>query len=313
MELDTTFWLALLQIIYVNIILSGDNAVVIALACRALPEKQQKWGIALGAGAAVVLRVIFTVFIVYLLTVPYLKIVGGLLLFWVGYKLLMPQDENEEVDAASNLWGAVRIVLIADAVMSLDNVIAVAAAAKGNYVLLVIGLLISVPLVVYGATLLIKLINRWPVIVPGGAALIGYIGAEIMIGDPAVADWIDTNMHWAHFGLPLIGAVGLVMVGRMVAPPPTPEFSEEAATIAEEAAGAATIVAIPVILRLVLIFASAYGYTIGERAFENGDAVGMTAILAELRPLLAAVVAVIVGEAVTWAMRRLRGPVTQSH
>jgi YjbE family integral membrane protein len=304
MELDTQFWLALLQIIYVNIILSGDNAVVIALACRALPEKQQKWGIGLGAGCAVVLRVIFTIFIVFLLTVPYLKIVGGLLLFWVGYKLLMPQEESEEVDAAASLWGAVRIVLIADAVMSLDNVIAVAAAAKGNYVLLVIGLLISVPLVVYGATLLIKLINRWPVIVPGGAALIGYIGAEIMIGDPAVADWIDMNMQWAHFGLPLIGAVGLVMVGRLVAPPATPELGDEAVQIAEEAAGAATIAAIPLLFRLVLVFASAYGYSIGEHAAEGGEAAGFAPILAELRPLLSAVIAVVVGEAVTWVMRR---------
>src|SRR5215471_9298624 len=138
MELDAHFWLALLQIIGINIILSGDNAVVIALACRALPPGQQKWGIILGAGAAVVLRIIFTIFIVYLMTIPYLKIAGGLLLFWIGYKLMMPQEEGDEVDAATSLWHAVRIVMIADAVMSLDNVIAVAAAAKGDILLLVI-------------------------------------------------------------------------------------------------------------------------------------------------------------------------------
>src|SRR4051812_6764469 len=132
MELDSHFWLRLLEIIYVNIILSGDNAVVIALACRGLPKEQQKWGVMLGAGAAVVLRIIFTIFIAYLLTIPYLKLAGGILLFYIGYKLMMPQDEGEDVDAASNLLHAVRIILIADAVMSLDNVIAVAATANGN-------------------------------------------------------------------------------------------------------------------------------------------------------------------------------------
>ena len=141
MEFDAAFWVALLKIIGVNIILSGDNAVVIALACRGLPPKQQKWGVALGAGAAVLLRVIFTIFIAYLLTVPYLKIVGGLLLFWVGYKLMLGDEGGEDVDAGSNLWNAVKIVVIADAVMSLDNAIAIAAAAHGNTTLIVLGLL----------------------------------------------------------------------------------------------------------------------------------------------------------------------------
>jgi YjbE family integral membrane protein len=307
MELDAQFWLSLLQIIYVNIILSGDNAVVIALACRALPPHQQKWGIILGAGAAVLLRIIFTVFIVFLLTVPYLKIVGGILLFWVGYKLMMPQDEGDDVEAAQGLMRAVWVILVADAVMSLDNVIAVAAAAKGNYVLLIIGLLISVPLVVYGATLLIKLIDRFPVIVPGGAALIGYIGAEIMIGDLVWKDWIDANLHWAHFLLPLIGAVTIVMVGRMVAPSPAHGVKEEATLVAEEVAGAAAFAAVPLLLRVIAVLASAYGYSLGE----TGGVDGMAAILAELRPLLAAVIAVVVGEAVTWAMTRSAKPATR--
>jgi YjbE family integral membrane protein len=319
-EFDAAFWLALLQIIGINIILSGDNAVVIALACRSLPPKQQKWGIILGAGAAVVLRVIFTIFIVYLLTVPYLKFIGGILLFWIGYKLMMPQDDHGEVESGANLWAAVRIVLIADAVMSLDNVIAVAAAAKGSVLLLVIGLIISVPLVVYGATLLITLINRWPVIIPGGAALIGYIGAEVMITDPALEPWIEANMHWLHNWGPLLGAVGIVAVGRFVAPPPAPSV----ATVAGEAAGAAALagagLGIAILGRIlvtrapliVATIASALGYNVGvEGTAEVPDPFGHT--MFAIRPIFAAVIAILIGELVGWAARRMRGSPATSH
>lgn len=316
MELDAQFWLALLQIIGVNIILSGDNAVVIALACRNLPPKQQKWGIILGAGAAVVLRIIFTIFIVYLMTVPYLKFIGGLLLFWIGYKLMMPQDDHGEVDAGSNLMAAVRIVLIADAVMSLDNVIAVAAAAKGSYVLLIIGLVISVPLVVYGATLLINLINRWPIIIPGGAALIGYIGAEVMITDLAIEPWIEANAHWLHDWGPLLGAVAIVAVGRFIAPPPAPS----AATVAGEAAGAAAIAgaAVPgriLVSRAPLLVAtgvSALGYNAGFHGGE-ADPGAMVTTMLSIRPVFAAVIAVLIGELFGWLGRRARGAPVTSH
>jgi len=319
-ELDAAFWLALVQIIGINIILSGDNAVVIALACRNLPPQQQKWGIILGAGAAVVLRVIFTIFIVYLMTVPYLKFVGGLLLFWIGYKLLMPQDDHGQVDAGANLWAAVRIVLIADAVMSLDNVLAVAAAAKGSISLLIIGLVISVPLVVYGATLLIALINRWPVIIPGGAALIGYIGAEVMITDHAIEPWINANMHWLHDWGPLLGAVGLVALGRFVAPAPAPSAS----TVAGEAAGAAAVAGAAVGLQLlargvltrapllVASAASALGYNAGLDN-SGGDPSAMVQTLFAIRPVFAAVIAVLVGEMVGWLARRMRGEQAASH
>jgi YjbE family integral membrane protein len=319
-ELDAAFWLALVQIIGINIILSGDNAVVIALACRNLPPQQQKWGIILGAGAAVVLRVIFTIFIVYLMTVPYLKFVGGLLLFWIGYKLLMPQDDHGQVDAGANLWAAVRIVLIADAVMSLDNVLAVAAAAKGSISLLIIGLVISVPLVVYGATLLITLINRWPVIIPGGAALIGYIGAEVMITDLAIEPWIEANAHWLHDWGPLLGAVGLVAVGRFVAPPPAPS----AGTVAGEAAGAAAVAGAAVGLQLlarilvtrapliVASGASALGYNAGFDT-SAGDPSAMVQTMFAVRPVFAAVIAVLVGEMVGWLARRMRGEPAASH
>ena len=213
--LNADFLISLLEIIGVNIILSGDNAVVIALACRSLPKRQQRWGIALGSAAAVVLRIVFTVFVVYLMTVPYLKLVGGALLFWIGYQVLQPGDDESNVNAADHIFGAVRTVLIADAVMSLDNVIAIAAAAHGNHLLLVLGLIISVPMVVYGATLLIKAIERFPVIVYFGAGLIGYIGGEVAIGDPAVAPWLDSHAHWSHIAAPLAGAALVLAIGFM--------------------------------------------------------------------------------------------------
>jgi YjbE family integral membrane protein len=314
MELDAQFWLALLQIIGINIILSGDNAVVIALACRSLPPKQQKWGIILGAGAAVVLRVIFTIFIVYLLTIPYLKVIGGLLLFWIGYKLMLPQDSHDDVDEASNLWAAVRIVLIADAVMSLDNVIAVAAAAKGSVALLVIGLAISVPLVVYGATLLITLINRWPVIVPGGAALIGYIGGEVVITDPAIEPWIHHHAPWMHDVVPLLGAVAVVLVGRVIAPGPAPA----AGVIAKEAVGAAALAGVRLAFQIagrivvarapmiVAFVASLFGYSIAEPNVEGHEVDATLSVLHAVRPIFAAAIAVAIGEVVAWLVRRAR-------
>jgi YjbE family integral membrane protein len=310
---EPQFWLALLQIIGVNIILSGDNAVVIALACRALPPKQQKFGVMLGAGAAVVLRIIFTVFIVWLLSIPYLKLVGGLALFWIGYKLLMPQDESDDVGAASTLLAAVRIVVIADAIMSLDNVIAVAAAAKGDYVLLVLGLLISVPLVVYGATLLIMLINRYPVIVPGGAALIGYIGGEVVITDPAFEAWVAAHAEWLHDVAPLVGAIAVVLVGRIVAPAPLPA----AGVVAEEALGAAVLaggrLALQIIGRVLVARApmivafvlSLFGYSMGQEASGAAESVDVSqAVLHGVRPIFAAVIAIVLGEIVGRFVRR---------
>jgi YjbE family integral membrane protein len=227
MLLEPVFWTALLKIIGVNIILSGDNAVVIALACRSLPPRQQKLGIIFGAGAAVVLRIIFTIFIVMLLEIPYLKVAGGVLLLWIGYKLMQPEDEGDkDVNAASNLWAAVWTVLIADAVMSLDNVIAVAAAADaytgasgetGKYTLLMLGLLISIPLVVYGATLMLKLIGRFPIIVVLGAALIGWVAGEVIVTDPVWKDWVDENAHWLHWVAPALGAAAVIGIGKMFA------------------------------------------------------------------------------------------------
>jgi YjbE family integral membrane protein len=217
MTIDSAFLIGLIQIIGIDILLSGDNAVVIALACRSLPKKQQKWGIVFGTGAAVLLRIIFTVFVTALMEVPYLKMTGGLLLFWVAYHLLKPEDESKpDIKAAGSLLGAVRTIVVADAVMALDNVVAIAAAAKGNYFLLIFGLAASIPLVVFGATVLIRLIERFPIIVTMGAALIGFIAGEVIIKDPAIADWVDTHAHWLHYGAPAGGALLVVAAGRLM-------------------------------------------------------------------------------------------------
>jgi YjbE family integral membrane protein len=183
------FWIGLLKIIGVNIILSGDNAVVIALAARSLPARQQKAAVLWGSGAAVVMRIILTIFAVALLTLPWLKLVGSLLLFWIGIKLLVPEEDNENVDASDNLVAAIKTILIADLVMSIDNVIAVAAAAQGSYLLLILGLAISIPLVIFGSTLLLKLMERWPVIITIGGALLGFVAGEMLVTDPVVIDW----------------------------------------------------------------------------------------------------------------------------
>jgi len=209
------FWIGLLKIIGVNIVLSGDNAVVIALAARSLPPKQQKQAIFWGAGAAVVLRIVLTMFAVALLMLSWLKIVGGLLLFWIGIKLLVPEDGDDNVSASDNLMVAIRTILIADLVMSVDNVIAVAAAAGGSMTLLILGLAISIPLVVFGATLLVHLMERYPVIITVGAALIGLVAGEMLVTDPALKDWLmGAGVQFDGNGTPYVAGLGLeIMCG----------------------------------------------------------------------------------------------------
>ena len=215
---DTAFWVALLQIIGVNIVLSGDNAVVIALAARSLPPRQQKAAVFWGSGAAVVMRIVLTIIAVEMLKWPYLKLVGAVLLLWIAVKLLLPEDGGEDGIAASgSMAAAIKTILIADLVMSLDNVIAVAAAAKGSMILLVLGLAISIPLVIFGSTLLLKLMNRYPVIITIGAGLLGWVAGEMAITDPLVKEWINTNMAWLHWVAPAAGAVFVVLLGRMLA------------------------------------------------------------------------------------------------
>ena len=188
---STAFWLALGQIIWINILLSGDNAVVIALAARTLPPKQQKQAIFIGSGAAIVMRIALTLVAAQLLELPWLKLIGAVLLIYIGVTLLLPEHEGDGSDkgGGGGMVAAVRTILIADLVMSLDNVIAVAAAAKGSTTLLIIGLAMSIPLVIFGSTLLIKVIERFPFIVWLGAALLGFIAGEIVVQDPALKDW----------------------------------------------------------------------------------------------------------------------------
>jgi YjbE family integral membrane protein len=214
------FWKALLEIIIVNILLSGDNAVVIALAARSLPRKQQNMAILLGSAAAIVLRVILTIFAVALLQYPYLKLIGAGLLIWIGAKMLLPEGgEDEHAAAKSGLWGAVQTILIADLVMSLDNVIAVAAAAEtgppeGKYALLIIGLGLSIPLIIVGAQLLMKLMDRWPIIITLGAALLGFVAGEMAVTDPAIEAWFHGTFGNVDMVFALICAVVVVLIGK---------------------------------------------------------------------------------------------------
>ena len=188
-------FLKVLQIIWINIILSGDNAVVIALACRGLPPNRQRMGMVLGAGVAVALRIVFTVAIVYLLATPFLKIAGSLLLFWIAVKLLVEDEADAEgkIAETDRLWHAVRTIAIADVVMSFDNVIAVVAAAKGSWLLIIFGIGISVPLIIFGATLVMWLFERFPIFVWIGAALLGWIAGEMMVDDRMILQWLAGN------------------------------------------------------------------------------------------------------------------------
>ncbi len=220
--LDPLFLTALLKIIGVNIVLSGDNAVVIALAARSLEGKQQKTAIFWGSGAAIVLRIVLTVFAVKLLAFPWLKIVGAALLLWIGVKLLVPEDDDADIAGHSNLLAAIKTILVADLVMSVDNVIAVAAAADAapaeyKLILLILGLAISIPLIIFASTLLMKLMERFPIIITLGAALLGFVAGEMAITDPVSADWIKVNAGWMHYVVPPLGAAIVVFIGKLLA------------------------------------------------------------------------------------------------
>jgi YjbE family integral membrane protein len=213
------FWTALMQIIGINILLSGDNAVVIALASRSLPPEQRKWAILGGSGAAIALRIVFSLIIVWLLAIPYLKLIGGLLLLYIGVKLLVPEEEHGEGGgvAKSSLWGAIQTITIADAVMSLDNVVAIAAAAHGSVMLITLGLIISVPLIIFGSQLVLSILNRFPVLVIAGAGLLGWIAGEIIISDEAVHTLLPYDMHTQELvARPLLAAF-VVVVGLLLA------------------------------------------------------------------------------------------------
>ncbi len=215
---DVRNWIALLEIIGVNIVLSGDNAVVIALACRTLPPAQQRLAIFFGAAGAIVLRAVLTVFAVLLLARPYLKLVGGVLLLWIAVKLLLPDDDGDgESGDKAGMFAAIKTIVIADLVMSLDNVLGVAAVAKGDLVLLILGLLISMPLIIYGSTLIMRLMGKFPVLITLGAALLGYVAGDMAVSDPVAAPWVEANLPLLHSLAAVTGAVLVVVTGRFFA------------------------------------------------------------------------------------------------
>jgi YjbE family integral membrane protein len=191
----TAFWFAVLQIVFINVLLSGDNAVVIAMACRGLPPHQRRWGMIIGAGVAVILRIVFTGIIARLMLLPYLKLAGGAALLFVAAKLLVPEgDDKNEVEAVAHLWRAIWIVVVADIIMSLDNIIAIAAAAQGDFLLIAIGLVVSIPLIVAGAALIMALLDRFPIFVWAGAALLGWVAGETIATDPALSGHLATSL-----------------------------------------------------------------------------------------------------------------------
>lgn len=219
-HLDAAFFFALLKIVWADILLSGDNAVVIALATRRLPERQQRQAIIGGAAAAILMRVLLALFAIELLELPYLKLVGAALLVWIGVKLMSQGDEEAEVGEVHGLWGAIRTILLADLAMSLDNVVAIAAAASAaaaplRPVLLLIGLGLSIPLIIFGSTMLLKLMQRFPAIITLGAALLGFVAGEMAVTDAALANWFAVNLHDLGYTVGVAGAILVVAVGLM--------------------------------------------------------------------------------------------------
>ena len=218
MELDltsTVFWVAVGQIILIDIVLSGDNAVVIALACRNLSPEQRKKGIFWGVAGAISLRVVLTAFAAVVMNLPWLKAVGAVLLLWIAVKLMLPEEgEGHDIEASSNLWGAVKTIIVADFVMSLDNVIAVAGAAHGSLALLLFGLAFSIPLIVWSSQLILRWMERWPWIVLLGAGLLGYVAGQMLFTDPGVLGLLPPLPEWSAKAAGAVGAVVVVLVGR---------------------------------------------------------------------------------------------------
>ncbi|MGI8525114.1 MAG: TerC family protein [Pseudolabrys sp.] len=215
---EPQFWIAVLEIIWINILLSGDNAIVIALACRNLPPKQRLGGMVIGTAVALIMRLIFASVVSTLMTFPYIKIVGGVALLWIAVKLLVPAKEADHGGgSADNLWRAVKLIALADIVMSLDNVIAVAAAAKGNYALLVFGLGVSIPAIVAGAAVIMTLLTYFPLLLWAGAGLLGWIAGEVIASDPVLVEYTgvfgEDGQEKIRLAGATLGAVGTVLVG----------------------------------------------------------------------------------------------------
>lgn len=245
LEMLTTaqFWVDVFKIIVIDLLLSGDNAVVIALACRNLPPEQRKQGILYGVGGAIVLRIVLTFFAVSLLALPYLKLIGAVLLLWIGVKLILPEDDDdgEGIKAEANLWGAVKTIIVADFVMSLDNVLGVAGAAHGSPLLLIFGLLVSIPLIAWSSQLVLKLIDRLPWVIYAGGALLGYVAGEMLLGEDLLKSFIESQ-HYLHWLLPMIGAAAVLVVAkwlslRAIISQPAIDLVDEHVSVAQKNGG----------------------------------------------------------------------------
>lgn len=229
--MTASFWLAVGQIIMIDILLGGDNAVVIALACRNLPDKQRTQGIIYGTLGAIILRVILIAFALALLAVPYLKIVGAILLLWIGVKLLQPEDdEGHNISSSDKLWAAVKTVIIADLVMSVDNVLAIAGAAQGagqshQLPLVIFGLLVSIPIIVWGSQLVLKLMERFPIVITLGAMLLGWIAGQMAYTDPAIKAYLPVGTYWSYV-VAVSGALFVLLVGKFMQSRKKPTLAE---------------------------------------------------------------------------------------
>jgi YjbE family integral membrane protein len=235
---DPATWVALFKIAVINIVLSGDNAVVIALACRSLAPRDQRRAFIVGTAGIVVLMTALTSCAALLMTLPYIQIVGCVLLLWIGVKLLLPEDEGGDVKESASFWGAVRTIIIADIVMSLDNVLGMAGAAQGHLGMLFLGLVITMPLILFGSAMLVKLMERFPSFVVIGAGLLGYVAGDMAVGDPAVKTYVENHAHFLDLLAPIIGAFFVVIAGKLLArrknvhahtePSPDPSHAEHA-------------------------------------------------------------------------------------
>lgn len=213
---NPTIWVALFQIAVINILLSGDNAVVIAMACRSLPPKQQRQAFLVGTVGIVVLMTGLTAFAAYLLTLPYIEIIGSVLLLWIGIKLLAAEEDDGDIKDSGNFWEAVKTIIIADIVMSLDNVLGMAGAARGHLGMLVLGLVITIPLILFGSAMIMKLMERFPIFVTGGAGLLGWVAGEMAVADPGIKSFVEAH-HSLDTFVPIIGALSVVAVGKFLA------------------------------------------------------------------------------------------------
>jgi YjbE family integral membrane protein len=234
------FWIAVAQIIAIDILLGGDNAVVIALASRRLPPAQRRQAIFWGIFGAVAIRVVLIFFALQLLRMPFLRLAGGALLLWIGVKLLLPQHDGDgrTIDASANLLGAIKTIVVADAVMSLDNVIGIAAAAKDSVALVVFGLVVSVPIILWGSRFVLKLMDRFPIVITAGAALLGWIAGDMLVHDVFIVEDVERVAPVLRYVSPVLGAVLVVIIGRLLArrapaAPPVPIDLARSATAEE--------------------------------------------------------------------------------